>query len=154
MNIEAIDFQLIRFFQKIFVPLARFGLFVVFFWFGILKVLGLSPAGALVESLFHQTIHFMSFPTFYLMFGSFEMLIGILFLVKGAERIVLPLLLFHMVTTIMPLFLLSGETWNGFLVPTMEGQYIIKNVIIIACAIGIASRLHPLGIIVTKEQQV
>jgi uncharacterized membrane protein YkgB len=49
-----------------------------------------------------------------------------------------------MVTTFMPLVLLTTETWTGFLVPTLEGQYIIKNLVIIAAAIGIASHLHPL----------
>lgn len=144
MSIKSIDLHLIHFFQRYSMPVARFGLFLVFFWFGILKVLGLSPAGPLVEALFHQTITFMSFGTFYLLFGLFEMLIGILFLIKGAERIVIPLLLFHMVTTIMPLFMLTDTTWQRFMVPTLEGQYIIKNIVIIACAMGIASHLHPM----------
>lgn len=146
MNIQSIDLHLIHFFRKYSIPMARFGIFVVFFWFGILKVLELSPAGPLVETLFHQTITFMSFDTFYLLFGLFEMLIGILFLIKGAERVVMPLLLFHMVTTIMPLFVLPEESWQGFMIPTLVGQYIIKNIVIIACAMGIASHLHPLKI--------
>jgi D-hexose-6-phosphate mutarotase len=49
MNIESIDVRLIQFFKKSFEPLARFGLFVVFFWFGILKVIGLSPASGVVQ---------------------------------------------------------------------------------------------------------
>jgi uncharacterized membrane protein YkgB len=144
MSIKSIDLYLIHFFQRYSIPVARFGLFVVFFWFGILKVLGHSPAGPLVEALFHQTITFMSFGTFYLLFGLFEMLIGILFLIKGAERVVTPLLLFHMVTTVMPLFMLPEESWQGFMIPTLVGQYIIKNIVIVACAMGIASHLHPL----------
>lgn len=144
MNIKTIDIKLIHFFRRYSIPMARFGIFVVFFWFGLLKVLGQSPAGPLVEALFYQTIHFMGFPVFYLIFGFFEMLIGVLFLVKGAERVVLPLLLIHMITTIMPLFLLPAMTWSGFMVPTMEGQYIIKNLVIIAAAMGIAAHLHPL----------
>jgi uncharacterized membrane protein YkgB len=126
------------------VPLARFALFIVFFWFGFLKVLGLSPAGPLVHSLFDQTINFMAFNTFYMLFALFECLIGILFLIKGAERIVLPLLLFHMGTTALPLFYLPHTTWQSFMVPTLEGQYIIKNLVIIATAIGLVSHLHPL----------
>lgn len=125
-------------------PVARFGLFVIFFWFGLLKVVGLSPASAVVERLFNQTIPFMSFGTFLILFGLFECLIGILFLIRGAERVVIPLLFIHMITTFGPLFLLPQETWSGFLVPTLEGQYIIKNLVIIAVAIGIASHLHPL----------
>ncbi|MBP7805063.1 MAG: hypothetical protein KA052_02460 [Candidatus Pacebacteria bacterium] len=145
MSIQNIDYSLIRFFQRWAIPVARFGLFVVFFWFGILKVIGLSPAGPLVENLFNHTIHFMSFPAFYLGFGLFEMLVGLLFLFRGAERIVLPLLLLHMIATCGPLFLIPEVTWSGFLVPTMEGQYIIKNLVIIACAMSIAAHLHPIG---------
>jgi uncharacterized membrane protein YkgB len=74
----------------------------------------------------------------------FECLIGILFLIKGAERIVIPLLFIHMLTTFGPLIFLPSETWHSFLVPTLEGQYIIKNLIIIALGIGIAAHLHPL----------
>ena len=144
-NIRTIDEHLIHFFQKISVPVARFALFVVFFWFGFLKVIGLSPAGGLVHSLFDQTIHWMSFDTFYLLFALFECLIGILFLIPGAERIVLPLLLFHMVTTALPLFYLPHITWQQPWVPTLEGQYIIKNLVIIATAIGLVSHLHPLS---------
>ena len=144
MNIRKIDIELINFFNRVAEPLARAGLFVIFFWFGILKVLDLSPASGLVQSLFEQTIGFMSFDTFLVLFGLFECLIGILFLIRGMERIVLPLLFLQMLATFLPLFTLPEQTWNGFLVPTLEGQYIIKNLVIIAAAFGIAAHLHPL----------
>lgn len=144
MNLRRTDVELIHFFRRVSVPLARFGLFVIFFWFGLLKVVGLSPASGLVQSLFENTVPWMAFSTFIIAFGIFEMLIGILFLVRGVERIVIPLLFIHMVTTFMPLFLLPQETWSGFLVPTLEGQYIIKNLALIAAAFGIAAHLHPL----------
>lgn len=117
MSLRNIDIKLIHFFKKIAVPSARIGIFVVFFWFGILKVIGLSPASGVVQRLFEETIHFMSFNTFLVGFGLFECLIGILFLVKGLERIVIPLLLIHMVTTFGPLVFLPQETWQGFLTP-------------------------------------
>jgi uncharacterized membrane protein YkgB len=141
---RAIDVALIHFFRNISVPVSRFALFTIFFWFGFLKVLGLSPASGVVERLFNETIPFMNFGTFLILFGLLECLIGILFLIKGAERIVIPLLFLHMITTFGPLFFLSQETWSGFMVPTLEGQYIIKNLVIIATAVGIAAHLHPL----------
>ena len=144
MNIRKTDTELIHFFRRVSVPLARFGLFIIFFWFGLLKVVGLSPASPLVQALFEQTITLMSFSTFIILFGLFEMLIGVLFLIRGAERIVIPLLFLHMITTLMPLFLLPQVTWSRFLVPTLEGQYIIKNIALIAAAVGIAAHLHPL----------
>jgi uncharacterized membrane protein YkgB len=144
MNINAIDLRLLHFFRRISVPVARFGLFVVFFWFGALKVAGLSPAAGIIQDLYTQTIPFLNFHTFYLCFALFECAIGILFLIRGTERIVLPMLLVHMVTTFLPLFMLPSVTWQSAFVPTLEGQYIIKNLVIIATAIGIAAHLHPL----------
>lgn len=145
MKLKNIDLEIIHFFRKIAVFSARVGIFIVFFWFGILKVLGLSPASGLVQRLFEETVPFISFHSFLIGFGVFECIIGILFMIKGLERVVIPLLLIHMITTFGPLVFLPQETWQSFFVPTLEGQYIIKNVVIIACAIGIASHLHPLN---------
>jgi len=145
MNIAKTDQKLISFFRRISVPFARFSLFVIFFWFGILKLLGFSPATELVHTLFNSTLAWLlPFATFFTLFALFEMLIGILFLIRGTERIVMPLLLIHMITTALPLFVLSSATFTAPFVPTMEGQYIIKNLALIAAAIGIASHLRPL----------
>lgn len=145
MSVENFDLRLIRLSKDFFIPITRFGLFVVFFWFGLLKVIGLSPASGLVQKLFEQTIPFMDFGTFLVLFGIFECLIGILFLVRGAERVVIPLLFIHMITTFGPLVLLPQESWSGFMVPTLAGQYIIKNLVLIAAAIGIAANVRPLA---------
>lgn len=144
MRMQKTDQSIVRFFRSISVPIARISLFIVFFWFGFLKILGLSPAGPLVHALFDRTITFMSFDMFYVSFAVLECLIGILFLIKGLERVVIPILFLHMTATFLPLFFLPHTTWQGFLVPTLEGQYIIKNLVIIATAIGIAAHLHPL----------
>jgi hypothetical protein len=144
MNISRIDYAVIHFFRRVSIPLARISLFVIYFWFGILKVLGLSPASELVHALHGQTIAFIPFHAFYIAFALFECLIGILFLIKGAERIVIPLLLIHLLTTILPLIFLPTMVWQHWFVPTLEGQYIIKNLALITAAIAIAAHLHPL----------
>ena len=113
---------------------AHFALFVVFVWFGSLKFFDLSPANPLVEALLQQTLPFISFKTFIMLLGGWEVLIGILFIIPKMEKVALILLIPHMIVTIMPLFLLPEIAWQGFLVPTLEGQYIIKNVVIIALA--------------------
>lgn len=115
---------------------AHVALFIVFVWFGSLKLFGLSPAGPLVDSLFQETIGavfpFITANAFMIIFGAYEVLIGILFVVPRMEKLATILLLPHMITTIMPLFVLPEMTWDGFLTPSLEGQYIIKNVIILA----------------------
>lgn len=145
MWLERIDTRIIGFCKKMAMPLARFSIFVVFFWFGFLKVIGLSPASGLVQELFYKTISFMQFESFLIGFGVFECLIGLLFLIKGVERVVIPLLFIHLGTTLGPLVLLPSMMWSGFMVPTMEAQYIIKNILIVALAISIASNLSPLS---------
>ena len=145
METISIDAKIIHFFRQISIPTARISLFVVFFWFGLLKVLGLSPASDLVHGLFDSTLGgLMPFDTFYIAFALFECLIGILFLIKGAVRVVIPLLFIHMIMTFLPLIFLPTESWQAPFVPTLVGQYIIKNVVLIAAAIGIAAHLHPL----------
>jgi uncharacterized membrane protein YkgB len=145
-GIVAIDNHIIRWARNQERTWFHASIAIVFIWFGILKVLGLSPAGGLVHALFEQTIPFLSFESFYLFFGWLEVIIGILFLIPQMDRVVIPILFLHMITTAGPLFFLPNETWQSFLVPTLVGQYIIKNIVIIAVAIGIAADLKPIQI--------
>lgn len=144
MHIDTYDDKIIHFLRRISMLASRIALFVVFFWFGILKVFELSPAGPLVIDLLNRTIPFMDPGLFLQLFGGYEMLIGLIFLIPKWERGAIALLVPHMVATFGPLLFLPQVTWSGFLVPTLEGQYIIKNLVIIAVAIGLAAHLHPL----------
>jgi uncharacterized membrane protein YkgB len=138
------DRALLGYSKKVAVPVARISLFIIFFWFGILKIVAESPANPLVESLLERTLPFITFNQFIGWFGGYEMLIGIVFLVPRWTRLAVVLLIPHMITTFLPLVALPAVTWNGFMVPTLEGQYIIKNLIIIALALSVAVHLHPI----------
>jgi uncharacterized membrane protein YkgB len=119
------------------VLLARIALFVMYFWFGLLKVIGQSPASPLVEKLFNSTISgIMPFSSFIVLFGLFEMIIGILFFIPRFEKVATGLFGLHIFTTVLPLFVI-GEIWTKFGVPTIEGQYIIKNLALVVCAMNI-----------------
>jgi uncharacterized membrane protein YkgB len=96
-----------------------------------------------VAALLGRTLPFLTFEEFITRLGEFEMLIGVAFLIPGLERLAIVLLLPHMVTTFLPLVLLPQVTWQGFLTLTLEGQYIIKNVLIIALACAIMADLSP-----------
>ena len=133
----------INFSKKFALPFSHIALFVIFFWFGILKIFDSSPANPLVENLLKKTLPFITFDTFIVLLGLFEMLIGVAFLIKGFERLAIILLIPHMATTFMPLILLPDATWQRFLIPTLEGQYIIKNLLIISLALVIGSNLIP-----------
>lgn len=131
-------------FQKITLPFSRFAIFLVYFWFGALKVFNESPANPLVASYLERMLPGMSFTTFIVLLGLFEMLIGVLFLFGHKrpyiERLGFTFLILHLVMVISPLLFLPEVAWSGFFVPTLEGQYMIKNILIIAVAISIISQ--------------
>ncbi|MEO6189436.1 MAG: hypothetical protein ABIO44_02790 [Saprospiraceae bacterium] len=113
----------------------RVTLFVVFFWFGVLKVMSLSPAEGLVTHL-HSLIlaPFVSINIFLIFLGLFECLIGALWLMPKFTKLALILFSIHIFTTFLPLVYLPHDTWQNSFVLTLTGQYIIKNLVLISCA--------------------
>ena len=116
--------------------LVRIPLFVIFFWFGFLKIIKLSPA----QNLVIDTVYWMPFfeaESWTIIIGYWEVLIAILFMFKRTTFFAMVLLLLQMTGTFLPLIILPEVTFqnsNPFL-PTLEGQYIIKNIIIITAAL-------------------
>lgn len=143
-HIEHWDERVIGFFRSTYIPMARFALFVIFFWFGFIKLTGMSPASDLAEALTAKTIGLEWFDVLFKAIALLECLVGILFLIPKAARIVVPLLFFHMTVVCAPLVLVPELTWQSFMVPTLEGQYIVKNVVVIAVAFGIAANTQTL----------
>jgi uncharacterized membrane protein YkgB len=113
----------------------RIALFIVFFWFGFLKIMGTSPAEGLVKALFDVTLsNYMSATTFLPCFGIIECIIGLLWLFPKLTKFAFWAMLVHMLTTFLPLVLLPKETWDAFLTLTLTGQYIVKNLVLIGSA--------------------
>ena len=116
--------------------LIRIPLFIIFFWFGFLKIVNLSPAQNLViDTVFWMP--FLSAENWTVVIGFWEVLIAIFFLFKKTTLVAMILLFLQMTGTFLPLIILPEVTFqnsNPFL-PTLEGQYIIKNIIIIAAAL-------------------
>lgn len=141
--LKTLDQNIIKYAKQFSLPFSRFALFVVYFWFGILKIVGTSPANPLVGDLLHKTIPFLTFEQFIFWFSIYEMIIGIMFLIPKLNRLAIILLIPHMIMTVGPLVLLPQITWQSMFTPTLEGQYIIKNLLIIAAAITIWAGFKP-----------
>ncbi len=127
-------------------PALRVSLAIIFVWFGILKPLGLSPAGPLVKA----TVAWMPFfgpDTWLAIIGWWEVAIGLTFLTRKTSRIAIGLLAMQMVGTFLPLAILPDVTFQpGHFpyAPTIEGQYIIKNLLIISAAMVLGGTVrHP-----------
>jgi uncharacterized membrane protein YkgB len=150
MNIKNVDLKIIALLQRSFLPVARLAIFIVYFWFGTLKLLNLSPASPLASALTEKTIGLSHFNLAFNTLAVFECVIGVLFLFPKLTRVVVPLLVLHLIIVCSPLIIVPHEVWTKPLVPTLEGQYIIKNVVLAALAIGVAAQTPPLA---AKQKQ-
>jgi len=140
-----IDHWIIQTAQRAYVPVARLAFFVIFFYFGLLKLIGASPASPLAAALTERTIGMQYFDASFYILAIVECLIGILFLIPKATRMVIFLLFIHLVVVCSPLILAPDHVWSGWFVPNLEGQYIIKNIALVAIAVGIAAQVTPLS---------
>lgn len=122
----------------------RYSLAVVFIWFGSLKPAGISPA----EPLLLDTVDWMPLlpaESWLVIIGVWEVVIGVLFLWRKTIRFAIALLAMQMVGTFMPLVILPDATFQPGRIPyglTMEGQYIIKNLLIISAAMVIGGTVR------------
>lgn len=113
----------------------RIAVGIIFFWFGFLKFFGDTSAA---ESIASRTISWLSGGYFKAqismpLLAVVECTIGLGILTKKFTNYVLPLLYLQMGGTLLPLVIFPDETWEiKGIVPTLEGQYIIKNAVLIA----------------------
>jgi len=123
----------------------RLALGIVFLWFGALKLVpGLSPA----EDLAGRTIEALTFDAVprevaLPILALWEVAIGLGLLIGRWMRAILLLLFVQMLGTVTPLFLFPDETWIRFpIAPSLEGQYIIKNVVLVTAAIVLGATVR------------
>jgi uncharacterized membrane protein YphA (DoxX/SURF4 family) len=153
---DRVDRNIVRWLARYSVTLLRIGMGVVFVWFGALKFFpGLSPA----TDLALRTIDALTFglvpPNIaIILLATLETVIGLGFLTGKFMRVILALLVFQMAGTVTPLILFPSETFTIFpIAPTLEGQYIIKNLVLIAGALVIGATVRG-GQLVPEPGQV
>ncbi|MFN2197423.1 MAG: DoxX family protein [Anaerolineales bacterium] len=142
---EQIDVVITNWMARYGILFLRIALGVVFFWFGFLKFFpGVSPA----ENLATRTIETLSFGLIPAgislpLLATWESLIGLGLIFGVFMRATLLLLFVQMLGTIMPIFLFPHDVFTVFpVVPTLEGQYIIKNTVLISAGLVIGATVR------------
>lgn len=143
--LEALDVRITSAMARWGLPLLRVSLGIVFFWFGVLKFFpDLSPA----QGLATRTISVLTFglvpPEVSLpVLAAWECVIGLGLLAGFRLREVLLLLFVQMAGTLTPVFLFPGEVFTRIpYAPTLEGQYIIKNLVLVAAGIVVGATVR------------
>jgi uncharacterized membrane protein YphA (DoxX/SURF4 family) len=140
-KVREFDLLLIESLNKWSLLALRLSLGVVFIWFGALKPLGDSPANDVIV----KTIIWFDPDIFIPILGYWEVLIGICLLHSSLIRFGLLLLAIQMPGTFLPLILRPEICFLN--IPfelTLEGQYIIKNLVLIGAAMVVGGRLVPI----------
>lgn len=126
------------------INILRICLGIIFIWFGVLKFF---PGMSSAEEVAGRTILKLTFglvkpPTSMPILAIWECIIGLGLITKAWLRLTLILLYMQMAGTFLPLVFFPHETFNhSVLVPTLLGQYIIKNFVLISGGILIGATL-------------
>ncbi|MFO8087423.1 MAG: hypothetical protein R6T91_06410 [Bacteroidales bacterium] len=143
--IERYDEPITEWMARWSIPFLRISVGVVFLWFGVLKFFpGLSPAqGLAIRTIDVLTFGFFEDNIIIYTLSVWETLIGIGLIFKIYIRETLALLFLQMIGTITPVFIFPGEVFTQ--IPyglTLEGQYIIKNAVVISAAIALGATVR------------
>ena len=138
------------------IVILRVSVGIVFFWFGILKFFpGFSPAADLAT----RTIDVLSLGLIpgnvsILILATWECVIGLGLILGVFMRATLFLLWLQMLGTITPLLFFPGEVFTRVpYAPTLEGQYIIKNIVLVSAGIAIGATVRGGGMLADPQMR-
>ncbi|ATW88924.1 putative membrane protein YkgB [Halohasta litchfieldiae] len=138
-RLETVDDAITAEMERWGVPILRVAIAVIFIWFGALKIFGISPAGELVAA----TVYVVDPALFVPVLGVWEVVIGLCLLYRPLIRLGIVLLFVQLPGTFLPIVLLPEVVFTTFPYGlTVEGQYIIKNLVIIGAALVIGGTLR------------
>lgn len=143
--IDRVDRAIVHWMEANGVTILRLSLGFVFLWFGVLKYF---PHQSPAEAMASDTILVLTFghigPHVSLpILATWECLIGLGLIFGVAKRVTLFLLFAQMLGTLLPLFFFPSRTFESIpFVPTLEGQYIIKNLVLISAGIVIGATVR------------
>jgi uncharacterized membrane protein YphA (DoxX/SURF4 family) len=137
---DVLDRRITHWMARAGIPILRVALGVVFIWFGALKLFpGLSPA----EELVLATVPWIPGRVFLPILAVWEIVIGLGFVTGVALRLTILLLFLQMPGTLAPIILLPDQVFTVFPFGlTLTGQYIVKNMVLIAAALVVGATVR------------
>jgi uncharacterized membrane protein YphA (DoxX/SURF4 family) len=142
---DRLDAQITHWMARYGILLLRISMGIVFLWFGALKFFpGLSPAADLATRTIERlTLGLIAPNVSILILATWESLVGLGLIFGIFMRATLLLLFLQMLGTISPIFLFPQEVFTAFpYAPTLEGQYIFKNMVLISAGFVIGATVR------------
>lgn len=139
-RLESFDRIVVDRLRRWSIPLLRISLAIVFIWFGLLKVLDVTP----VTELVGNTVYWVDPDWFVPLLGWVEIAIGVGLLFRVALRAVLAVFVLQLLGTFLVLVLqpdVAFQDGNPFKL-TVEGEFVIKNLVLIAAGLVVGSTVR------------
>ncbi|WP_137992719.1 DoxX family membrane protein [Streptomyces vilmorinianum] len=120
----------------------RISVGILFLWFGVLKF---TPAMSPAEDIAIRAMGVMTFGAVPAevsrpLLATMEVAIGLGLVTGILLRLALTVFFVHMLGVFSTLVILADEVWSSApFVPTMDGQYILKNIVLIAACLAVAT---------------
>lgn len=118
--------------------LERRAIGALFAWFGLNKVLGFKSATSIIA----ETVYVGTPETSARVLGLWELAIGLCLFIYPLARVGLGLLAIRLPGTLLALIVKADVCWHEPFVPTIQGQYLIKDVVLITAAMVIGGTLR------------
>jgi len=131
------------FLGRVGIAALRLSVGIVFVWFGLLKVLDVSPVADLVA----RTVYWFDPDVVVPALGVFEMTVGVLLIANRWLRLALALFAGQMLGTFLVFLILPDIAFrNGNpLFLTVEGEFVVKNLVLLAAGMVVGTRVRPLN---------
>lgn len=142
---QSIDTRLTRWMARYGIVLLRLSLGIVFLWFGALKFFpGRSPAQDIAIRTMDKLAFGLISPAVSIhILAAWECAIGLGLILGRLMRATLFLLWLQMLGAVTPLVLFPHEMFTRIpYAPTLEGQYIIKNLVLISAGLVIGATVR------------
>lgn len=143
--VERVDLGITGWMARYGLTILRLSLGVIFLWFGALKFFPeMSPAQDLATRTISVLTGGLIPPEVSLpVLAAWECVIGLGLLLGRALRVTLLLLYAQMLGTLTPIVLFPYEVFARIpYAPTLEGQYIIKNLVLISAGIVVGATVR------------
>ncbi|HEU5475068.1 MAG TPA: DoxX family membrane protein [Actinophytocola sp.] len=138
--------------RRISLPLLRLAIGIVFLWFGALKIANMTPVGDFVGNTLPWFDRDFVVPAL----GWFEVFLGLALIAGRMLSLVCAALVAHLCGTFLALVMQPSVTFQDGnpLVLTTEGEFVVKNLVLIAAALVIAARFHMQDISVEEADEL
>jgi putative oxidoreductase len=138
--LDRMDQKIVGFMSSYAILIIRISLGIVFVWFGLLKVVGVSP----VFDLASHVVYWLPAELFVPLLGIWEIAIGVGLLLGKALRVILAMLFLQLAGTFLLLLIWPEAAFQGGnpLFLTTEGEFVIKNLVLIAAGVAVGGTVR------------